>query len=210
MHNVNITQVLVRVLAIVFCFPVHESAHALVAYKLGDPTGKNAGRISLNPMVHMEMWGTICFLLLGIGYAKPVPVDIRNFKKPKAGFALTAVAGPVSNLIMAFICLIILKIALVAGIKPAVYNIAATGLIYAAYLNVALAVFNMIPVPPLDGSRLITALLPDRIYKMFLRYERYSAFLLLAVIFILSRLGISPISAVSGHVFNGLVSLTGL
>ena len=210
MQNDNITWFMIRVLAILLCFPVHESAHAWVAWKLGDPTGKEAGRISLNPLVHMELWGTLCFLLLGIGYAKPVPVNIGNFRKPKQGFALTALAGPVSNLIMALICLILVKITYTAGTFLPFYAIVGEGLIYAAYLNVTLAVFNMIPIPPLDGSRLVTAVLPDRLYGLFLRYERYSAFALLAVIFLLNRIGISPVSAASARVFGVLVRLAGL
>ena len=202
MTNDSIQKVLVRLLAIVICFPVHESAHAWVADRLGDPTGKNAGRISLNPMVHMDMFGTLCFLLLGIGYAKPVPVNIGNFKNPKRDFALTALAGPLSNLIMSLLLLLILKLIIAAGGAAPVFGLLAEGLIYAAYLNISLAVFNMIPVPPLDGSRLVTAALPDRLYGLFLKYERYSAFALLIVIFILNGIGISPISYATGAVFR--------
>ena len=210
MTNDNIQRFLVRLLAIVICFPVHESAHAWVADRLGDPTGKNAGRISLNPMVHMELFGTLCFLLLGIGYAKPVPVNIGNFKSPKRDFALTALAGPLSNLIMSVLLLLMLKaIGTQGGMSPA-YALAAEGLIYAAYLNISLAVFNMIPVPPLDGSRLVTAVLPDRLYGFFLKYERYSAIALFILIFILNRAGISPISYITGRLFGTVAGALGL
>ncbi|MBQ9549920.1 MAG: site-2 protease family protein [Lachnospiraceae bacterium] len=207
MTNDSIQKVLVRLLAIVICFPVHESAHAWVADKLGDPTGKAAGRISLNPMVHMELFGTLCFLLLGIGYAKPVPVNMSNFKSPKRDFALTALAGPLSNLIMAVIFLLILKLMTAAGFPSPAFGILAEAMIYAAYINISLAVFNMIPVPPLDGSRLVTAVLPDRLYGLFLKYERYSAFALLIVIFILNGAGISPISYATGAVFKAVAGL---
>ncbi len=210
MQHDNILQLIVRVLAILTCFPVHESAHAWMADKLGDPTGKDMGRISLNPRVHMDMWGTICFLLLGIGYAKPVPVDIRNFKNPKRDFALTAVAGPLSNLIMAFLSLLVLKAVMRSAPGLGVLNLIISGLIYCAYINISLAVFNLIPIPPLDGSRLVTALLPDRLYAAFLKYEKYSGIALLALIFLLNRLGISPISAVSGFIFDGFVQMLGL
>ncbi len=181
-----------------------------MAEKLGDPTGRDMGRISLNPRVHMDMWGTICFLLLGIGYARPVPVDIRNFKNPKRDFALTAIAGPLSNLLMAFLSLLILKAVIAGGAGFNMLNIVVSGLIYCAYLNISLAVFNMIPVPPLDGSRLVTALLPDRLYALFLKYEKYSAIALFAVIFILNRVGVSPVSAASGFIFEGFLRLLGI
>ena len=210
MQNDTLTKFLVRVIAIILCFPIHESAHAWVAAKLGDPTGRNAGRISLNPVVHMDMWGTLCFLFLGIGYARPVPVNIGNFRRPKAGFALTALAGPVSNLIMAFLCLLVLRIFLQGGASAGFVDYLYTGLIYAAYINVSLAVFNMIPIPPLDGSRLVTAVLPDRLYGLFLKYERYSAFALLILLFIMNRAGVSPVSAVSGAFFGSLARLAGL
>ena len=210
MANDSIQKVLIRMLAIVICFPVHESAHAWVADKLGDPTGRNAGRISLNPMVHMDMFGTLCFLLLGIGYAKPVPVNIGNFKSPKRDFALTALAGPLSNLIMAVILMLMLKLIMAGAGIGAAYGLIAEGLIYAAYLNISLAVFNMIPVPPLDGSRLVTAVLPDRLYGLFLKYERYSGLALFIVIFILNRAGISPIAYATGAVFRAVTVLLGL
>ncbi len=208
--NDSIQRVLVRLLAIVICFPVHESAHAWVADRLGDPTGKDAGRISLNPMVHMEMFGTLCFLLLGIGYAKPVPVNIGNFQKPKRDFALTALAGPVSNLLMTVIFLLVFKLVSFGGSEALTTGLFAEGLIYAAYINVSLAVFNMIPVPPLDGSRLVTAVLPDRLYRLFLKYERYSALALFIVIFLLNRAGISPVSYATGYVFRAVTDLLGL
>ncbi len=161
---------------IIFCvLPIHEFAHGYVANKLGDPTARLKGRLTLNPLAHIDPLGALMIILVGFGYAKAVPVNMRNFKpsKRKAYMALTALAGPVSNIIMAFIfmflsCLVNYKLA----ISELILYI---GLFfsYAAMVNISLAVFNMIPIPPLDGSRILSAVLPDRTYYKLMQYERY-------------------------------------
>lgn len=180
-------------LFVVFCtMPVHECAHAFMADRLGDSTARLSGRMSLNPMRHIDPMGAVMLVLIGFGYAKPVPVNPRNFKNPKAGMALTALAGPVANLLMAVVFIFLQNL---VGMLPASNVLASavyTFLLYAAIINLQLAVFNLIPIPPLDGSRLLQLLIPSKYYYKFLRYERY----IVLVVFLLLFLGVlsGPIS----------------
>ena len=155
--------------------PIHEWAHAFTAYKLGDPTGKYSGRLTLNPMAHIHWIGAVLVLLFGFGFAKPVPVNQRNFKHPKWGMALTALAGPLANFIMGFFCFLFEAVAYYFAIVNESQGLAyvATFFAYAGLINLYLASFNLIPIPPLDGSRILFAVLPDRIYYRIQAYERY-------------------------------------
>ena len=155
--------------------PVHEWAHAFTAYKLGDPTAKYNGRLTLNPMAHIHWLGAVLVLLFGFGYAKPVPVNQRNFKHPKWGMALTALAGPLSNFVMGFICYLLQATAYYFAIVYVSKTLAYVAVFfsYAGLINLYLAAFNLIPIPPLDGSRILFAVLPDRIYYRIQAYERY-------------------------------------
>ena len=191
-----------RVIVILLCFPIHESAHAFVADRLGDATGRLHGRISLNPKRHLDLWGTIMIFVAGFGYAKPVPVNPNNFKDPKKGMALTAAAGPASNLIMAVLFLVIARFS-----PGSVYGIFHQCLFLAAYINIALAVFNLFPIPPLDGSKIAAIVLPDRIYDRFLSLGRYSILILWGGLYLLGQLGLSPISFFAEKIFDGLILL---
>lgn len=198
----------VRVFVIFCVLPIHEFAHGFVAYKLGDNTAKLKGRLTMNPLAHVDPIGALMVLLVGFGYAKPVPVNIGRFKrgKRKQYMALTAFAGPVSNIIMAtiftfFYCMVYYKFMHLGDV--AVYI--ALFLSVAAQINISLAVFNLLPIPPLDGSRILNAVLPDRIYFKIMQYERY----IILVVFALILLNVldGPIAFLSGLIESVIVRL---
>lgn len=170
---------------VVFCvMPVHEYAHALVASKLGDDTARLSGRLTLSPFAHIDVLGALMIFFVGFGYAKPVPVNPRNFKNPKRGMALTALAGPVSNLLMAFLFLLpFYGIGMLASEESTMLYAIRLFFYYAASVNVGLAIFNFIPVPPLDGSRILNLVLPSKYYFKIMQYERYIVLAVFALLF---------------------------
>ena len=168
-------------LAALIALTVHEYSHAYAAYKLGDDTAKNFGRLTLNPLKHLDPIGTICMIFLHVGWAKPVPINMRNFKEPRKGFAITAVAGPISNLVLAFgsALIYLLLFALVRDIpfeaRSFAYNLTTNTLLFISVfhsINIGLAIFNLLPIPPLDGSRLLGVVLPPKAYYTLLKYEQ--------------------------------------
>lgn len=194
-------------LFVVFCtLPVHEFAHAWMAVKLGDDTPKYKGRLTLKPMAHIDLIGAAMILLVGFGYAKPVPVNMRNLKNGRKSFALVALAGPLSNLIMALIFMLFETIIRVLAIKSAIpvvaYTVFGSFFGFAATVNISLAVFNLLPIPPLDGSRIATLLIPAKHYFKIMQYERY----IMIGMFVLLWTGIltTPLSFLSNLAYKGL------
>lgn len=200
---------------------LHETAHGFIASKLGDPTAKNLGRLTLNPAKHLDPIGFLCMALAGFGWAKPVPINSRNFKKPRRDIALTSLAGPVSNLLLALVFAIILRLAYVPLTKM-IYSAAMINgdvsariafyvyvfLQLAIQLNITLAAFNLLPIPPLDGSKILYMLLPPKVYFKIAPYERYIslALMLLLVTGILSPL----LETVTGYIEYGIYFIVGL
>lgn len=200
---------------ILFALSLHETAHGYVAAKLGDPTARSLGRLTLNPIKHLDPIGFLCMLLFGFGWARPVPINSRYFKKPRRDIALTSIAGPASNL-LASVCF-----SLLYGIFLLIFNLISIKwgfpndmarmlsehflifLYYGISLNVTLAVFNLLPIPPLDGSRIISAFLPPSLAYKYLKYERFIsiALMLLLLFGILSPV----ISLATNLIIDGLM-----
>ena len=172
----DLFNIVVRVIVLLTAIPVHEAAHAYVADKMGDPTGKYMGRLTLNPMAHFDLTGSLAMIFFGIGWAKPVPINPRNFREPRKGMALSAAAGPAANLLVAAISLVIAKIILYSSYAIGVSSAVST--LYTIFSSICttsiyLAIFNLIPIPPLDGSRIFNYFLPDKYYFKIMQYEQY-------------------------------------
>ena len=221
---------------LLMAFSVHETAHGYVAYKLGDPTARSLGRLTLNPVKHIDPIGFICMMIFHVGWAKPVPINTRYFRNPKRDMALTGAAGPLSNLALALMHLIILWITMFF-VAPAfkaeagetlfgIVSSSMTGdsykaslsftivsiLIYLLYLgiimNISLAIFNLIPIPPFDGSRIFYAVLPQKLYWGVMKYERI-IMLVMMLLFFFGFLS-EPLSWLLSKIAGGLFFITGL
>jgi len=177
-----LTYVLASLVVIFLTLPIHEFAHGYAATKLGDWTPRYQGRLTLNPFAHIDYMGALCILLFGFGWAKPVGVNTNNFRNPKRDMAITAFAGPLSNIVVAFAALLLANCCLLIPAEFVATFYAMYFFIYIATINVSLAVFNLIPIPPLDGSRLLSAFLPYKYYYQLMRYERYFSIIIFALI----------------------------
>ena len=195
--------------------PIHEFAHGFVATRLGDPTPRWQGRLTLNPLAHIDYMGAAAILLFGIGWARPVSVNPRYFKNPKRGMAITAIAGPVANVLLAFVFMLLYGV--LGTIMKLISNvIVIDGLAvfityvmffftYVAQISIYLAVFNLIPVPPFDGSRILFSFLPEKYYFKMMQYERYIVIGLFALLYV----GVldKPLSYITSVILDAVITV---
>lgn len=198
----GILELLITAFCVFLSLSIHEVSHGYAAHLLGDDTAKSMGRLSLNPRAHLDPIGAICLFLFNFGWANPVPVNPRNFDKVsmKKGMVITSLAGPVSNILTAFVCMFLMKLLRYAGGGIWVYPVY-TVLTVMIGMNLSLAVFNFIPVPPLDGYKILSAVLPPRYYFKLMEYERYGFIILLLIIYL------PPFNALLSAAVGGIYSL---
>lgn len=201
--------ILLTIPIVLISLSFHEAAHGYIAYKMGDRTAFNLGRVTLNPAKHLDLWGTLSMLIFGYGWARPVPINARNFKNPKWGMALTAIAGPISNIILGIAGCIVFAIfmiimqntgVMVFASATSVYQVTENEMLfnicfmllrfvdYFVFMNFVLAVFNLIPIPPFDGSRFFSTFLPAKWYFGIMKYERYALIIVIGISLLCSRL----------------------
>ncbi|MEG0596495.1 MAG: site-2 protease family protein [Oscillospiraceae bacterium] len=207
MDWMGLVMTLMSAVVALFCITFHELSHGFVAYRLGDPTAKAMGRLTFNPIKHIDPIGLLMMITAHVGWAKPVPVDMRNFKNPKRDMAITALAGPVSNFVLAFAALLLANLVIHLPVQW-------DGMVYVmlfflqlAVMSVGLGVFNLIPISPLDGSKILFSFLPDKVYHTILRYERYGMIAMVALVW----MGVfdKPLSFLMGGAMRGLSAISG-
>ena len=206
----------------------HEAAHGFIAYKMGDRTAYNLGRVTLNPLKHLDPWGSLWMLVFGYGWAKPVRINARNFRDPKKGMAYTAIAGPIANLILGLIGTLLYSATTYILTSNIIFfasegneflfrvTVILWNFFYLfAIMNLTLMVFNLIPIPPFDGSRFFGLFLPQKTYFAIMKYERYTLIAILVISFLCSRFfGFSPAFWVAERLFDfisgGIFRLLGI
>lgn len=204
----SMLDMVLRLAAVLLCLTVHETCHGLAAYALGDPTARRAHRLSLNPLRHIDWFGLLMMFAAGFGWAKPVPVNPNYFKKPKQGMAFTALAGPVSNFLLALLTLLAARIFCDVAAYSETNQRILDFLLMVAVLSIGLGLFNLVPIPPLDGSKVLFAMLPDRAYDWLMRNERYGMLLLFALVFF--DVGSNALSKTIQWVFDLFCRMVGL
>lgn len=214
LNSVYILQKIISIPLILIALVGHELGHALMSTKLGDPTPKAYGRLTINPFAHLDLVGTLLMIVTGFGWAKPVMINPQYYKNRKWGTALVSLSGPLSNLIMAFIGILLYAVFAKICIALKWYNVTVIEwvqmivVMFASY-NLSLMLFNLIPIPPLDGSKVLGAVLPNRTYYKMLQYERYYTLILFGIIFLLSRLGVFNVVIGGGVnlILNGMLNI---
>lgn len=218
--TLQILQLVLAIPCIIIALSFHEAAHGFAAYKMGDPTARNLGRLTLNPIKHLDLFGCIVMLIAGYGWAKPVPINTRYFKNQRKGMALTALAGPVTNLVLGLIGVLLYRVtALVTTINSVttvishnegIYNLFVALLLFLqtfTLYNFCFFIFNMIPIPPFDGSRVLFAFLPDKYYFGIMKYERY--IMIALIVFMTAGPGF-PVSTIAWYMMEGVGGLLDL
>lgn len=206
--NTTISNLIYTIPAVLIAIVLHEWAHGFISYKLGDPSPKVEGRLSLNPLKHLDPVGTLCLLFFRFGWAKPVQVNPNYYKDRKMGMMWTALAGPIMNFIISFLTILIVIIILklfpnfiLTDLGYYIYNV----LLVTSFLSISLGVFNLIPIPPLDGSKILFAILPEDMYFAYMKYERYGMILL--VILLYSGVFSMILSPLTTGIYNGMITL---
>ncbi len=200
---------IIKALVLFTAVPVHECAHAWAAEKMGDDTGRQQGRITLNPFAHLTLMGSLMMLLVGFGWGKPVMIDPRNFKDPKKGMVLSSLAGPASNFVMAFLAMIVSKVMMIIAAVNGdeTFSYLSLAFLYVVLINISLGVFNFLPIPPLDGSKIFNAILPERWYFTIMKYENFIFIGLIVLLY--SGLLDSPLNFCEMKVIEAMDFLTG-
>ena len=201
-------QIVVNILPSLLCITLHELSHGYVAFRLGDTTAKDAGRLTLNPIKHIDVMGLLMMVVFRFGWAKPVPVNMYRFKNPKKGMAVTALAGPVSNFLLALVLLVGARIMVDHAAYSALNQGILDFLVSTAVLSIGLGLFNLVPIPPLDGAKVLFSLLPDRMYDTMLRYERIGMFVLWGLV--LLDVGSGALNSAIAWVFRIFCRIVGL
>ncbi len=205
MPKFDFWELLITVPAVLLALTFHEVAHGFVAYKLGDTTARDNGRLTLNPFRHIDPLGLLCMVLLRFGWAKPVPVDPRRFRHPRRDMALVAVAGPLMNVILSFICILLYYVLALSFPGNQFANAMGDFFVILAVLSAGFAVFNLIPLPPLDGSRVVSMLLPPKWVYYFVRNERYIQLVL--ILLLITGVLSTPLAMVRGYLLHGIESI---
>lgn len=204
MPNFDFWELLITIPAVLLALTFHEAAHGFAAYRLGDTTARDCGRLTLNPFRHIDLLGMVCMVLLRFGWAKPVPVDPRRFRHPRRDMALVAAAGPVMNVLLSFVCILLYYLLALYLPESAFVNAMGNFFVVLAVLSAGFAVFNLIPLPPLDGSRILSVFLPPKWTYYLMRYERYIQLGLILLLWtgVLS----TPLAVARGYLLGGIES----